>query len=181
MASTSTRFESSIPQHTVCCGYLTFDWFISARRYWAHIPVSRLVVFLASSSFLSLCFWQVVSAIITFNQGLFLVAIPQLFTLYKTVKYARRRAFAKHRYWAVLHTTSCYVIHLFRVYLAIAFMLGTVLAKSPLTFQTALGVPQGLQEKEDAERAVFAFCTVLAGITGFAWTRKVLSQAPKQM
>ena len=55
--------SSQVSHSTPCLWILDFDWFISARRYWAHIPVSRLVVFLASSSLLSLCFWQVVSAI----------------------------------------------------------------------------------------------------------------------
>lgn len=117
---------------------------------------------------------------ITFNRGLFLLAIPQLFLLYKTLNYARKRAFAKHRYWVVLHTTSCYVTHIFRVYLVIAFMLGTMLAKLPSRFQNALGLPDRVQKKKKAERAVFALCTLFAGITGFVWTIKVLRKTATQ-
>jgi hypothetical protein len=93
-----------------------------------------------------------------------------LLTLFRALYLARKKRYAEHRRWAVLHGISGYVISLQRVWMLIVNGIGLIISQIP-SLQSFLATDQltDLASISRAEKSAFAFTTWAAGLTCAVW------------
>ncbi len=116
----------------------------------------------------------------TFEASLWALGPVYLLTLYKTAATARRRDLKAHERWAAAHTISAYVISLERLFIALSYVVGFVLATrvdKEWLLKALNDLPDTVAAKAELEMDMFALANVGAFLMAFCWAGYAWTQA----
>lgn len=139
---------------------ITGGWFLFAKHAYSHDNRFHL----HNLNGLSPIPWP------TFEVTTWAVTPAYWLTMYKTVRTARARDFARHRKWAVLHTICGSVISAERVSLVVLYAVGFATTLWPeAVVHDFFGVGRSLNDVAEAELSVFALGNMLAFAAVLLW------------